>query len=83
MFKIITATELTHNTKSVIKQVVESKQPVILANYHDPVAVIIDYATWQKMSERAPKLEVLEKYMDYSEKKTNLTKVIRKMRDAD
>ena len=84
MLQIITATELTHNTKKVINKVVTKQEPVIVSNYHEPIAVIMDYSSWQAMSgKKAPKLEELEKFMDKTSKPTNMTKIIRALRDAE
>jgi prevent-host-death family protein len=84
MLSTISATELTHNTKTVIRQVVSNKQPILVMNYHEPVAVIIDYPSWQALTRKpAPRLAELLKYMGPNTAPSDLTKTIRKMRDAE
>ena len=84
MLNTISATELTHNTKTVIQQVVTGRQPMVVLNYREPVAVIVDYSSWQLLTQkRTPELDTLKQYMEKGGKRTDLTKVIRKMRDAE
>jgi PHD/YefM family antitoxin component YafN of YafNO toxin-antitoxin module len=84
MYKTITATELTHNTKTVITTITADRKPVIVLNYREPVAVIMDYSSWQALTQKkAPSIDNLRKFMESTGSKTDLTKTIRKMRDAE
>lgn len=84
MYKTISATELTHNTKTVIREVETNKEPIIVLNYRQPIAVILDYPSWQALAQKkAPSIHSLNKFMKSTGTKTDLNKLIRKNRDAD
>jgi prevent-host-death family protein len=84
MYKTITATELTHNTKTVIKEITADRKPVVVLNYHEPVAVILDYSSWEALTQKkAPSINSLTKFMERTGIKTDLNKIIRKNRDAE
>jgi PHD/YefM family antitoxin component YafN of YafNO toxin-antitoxin module len=84
MLNTITSTELTHNTKAVIKQVIEQKQPLVILNYREPVAVVIEYNIWMQMKQNmAPRLNTINGYIRTQGKKIDSTKIIRKMRNEE
>jgi PHD/YefM family antitoxin component YafN of YafNO toxin-antitoxin module len=86
--KVVSSTYLTQNTREALSFVRDSNQPLIIKNYKNPVAVMLDYEEWLKLQTPKKKrltLKQLEKYMigNPKAKKIDSAKIIRKMRDEE
>ena len=84
----ISSTYLTHNTKEAISMVRDGEGPIYIHNYNQPVAVLLSYKEWLKLSPIDPKkrrmtIAELEKIMFKTGEQTNMAKIIRKMRDEE
>jgi len=54
-------TEMRQNVSKIIAQAIETKEPIVLLQRSKPVAYIIEAGTFEKIQEKAQKLEYYEK----------------------
>ncbi|MBD3280641.1 type II toxin-antitoxin system prevent-host-death family antitoxin [Candidatus Dojkabacteria bacterium] len=76
-----TSTDLKQNTRQILENVEQSKEPAIIHTYNKPRVVILEYDEWKKSTERLRNKD-LKKYMFDFEKK-DTTKMFRKMRNEE
>lgn len=68
IIKKISATQLTHNTRMVIREVTQLKQPVLVMSYNLPIAIISPYKGTDTLTvktavkKKRPSLNKLEKF---------------------
>ena len=54
-------TEMRQNVSKIIAQAIETKEPVVLLQRSKPVAYIVEAGTFEKIQEKAQKVEYYEK----------------------
>ena len=54
-------TEMRQNVSKIIAQAIETKEPIVLLQRSKPVAYIVEAGTFEKIQEKAKKMEHYEK----------------------
>jgi prevent-host-death family protein len=54
-------TEMRQNVSKIIAQAIETKEPIVLLQRSKPVAYIVEAGTFEKIQEKAQKVEYYEK----------------------
>ena len=78
----ITSTKLKQQTREILDELDNIRQPLLIMTYNKPRAVIVDYQTWEKMQRKPSRMERLKKLQFRSGSPVDSVKMVREMRDG-